>query len=187
MTETSQEPFIVRAHHATRIYNILAMGDSIEEVLNFGELVDKAGPAGYHQDVFGTTEQESAETNQKIQGFFEDFLNLPDDATVRFVDGQRDGICNACVIGAHCESTRSESRFIRALGAVARIQGIERHLEVHETLVAGQKSPRKGWDMPAWAARQVLSDPEFHPQTLPALFRGPVRRMVAKQIANKEL
>lgn len=180
------EVFIVRGHHAARLYNLLGMGMSVNEVLDNAEDFTPEPYAGYREDVFGTTPEEASVARDTQRNFFTDFLNLPDDAQVRFVAGQKDAICDSCTIGKHCETLpqRSDSRFLNTLGRIARERGMEDFIINSEVSLEGLNRPSPVLQMPAWLAKEILGDVDFHAQTFPRLFRPLARKIVRYSVTH---
>ncbi len=180
------EAFVIRGHHTTRFYNMLAMGMSVDEVIEYAE----NGPEpyrGYTQDVFGSSPEQAEVVRAGLRRFFEDFLNLPDDATVAIVAGQRDAICNLCVIGNHCNKTpdSADTHFLRVIGRLAREKGHADSVTETNVELEGRKKASPVLKVPAIVAREVLGDLDFHPQTLPRFMRYLARRSVRHEMRKR--
>lgn len=186
----ADQAFIVRGHHTTRIFNILAMGMTVEDVLEM--TVSHSGKEGspYYKDVYGSGAADFDRTAFAFKGFFRDFLELPDDARVRIASGERDGICNSCVVGAHCTLVpAAEVPFVRAVGKMARELGAEDDIvesEVTITSKRGRKKRAPAIEISAGTARAILSDVNFHAETLPRVIRAGATRRVKKSIAKRQ-
>jgi hypothetical protein len=166
--------------------NIVALGTSIEEVLDDVELNRPEPYQGYRIDVFGTTPEEAVTARSAQRDFFSDFMELSDEATVRFVAGQKDTICESCVVGGHCEaiSPKADSIFLKAIGRLAREKGIEDVLTETEVEIKGWKKPNPVIELPAWAARSILGDLSFHELTVPRILRPLARQSVRRAIKD---
>jgi len=177
------EAFIVRGHHARHINFILAMGMTIDEAVDFA-YNDREPYKGYHQDVFGTTATDAALAKEGQRQFYTDFLALPKHSTIRFVAGQKDGLCDTCILGKHCETTSEsgDAHFLRVIGRIARESSMDDVLTEGEVNIEGWKKPSPILELPAWAARTVLSDLDFHAQTFPRLTRPLARALVKKHM-----
>jgi hypothetical protein len=92
---------------------------------------------------------------------------------VRFVAGQKDAICSSCAIGEHCETVppQADMRFLTAIRRLARDGDMQEALVESETMTGGAKRPSPAIELPAWAAKRILSNLDFHAQTYPRFFR----------------
>ncbi len=181
-----QQAFVVRGHHATRIYNILAMGMSVDEVLDMAETHSHSLPKGYRQDVFGDTQDDQDMAIEGQRSFFQAFLDLPDEHPVRFA-AEKDGICNSCMIGSHCDTlpASADERFISAIRSMAAQKSMQGILAEDHVEQAGAKKPTLAIELPASAAKEILSDFEFHPNTYPRVLRPMVRSAVRRDMQKK--
>lgn len=183
------DPFVVRAHHAQQLYMMLGIGLNPDEVTNEVERISSnTMDKKYYRDVYGAEPEQSASVKRSHSRFFNDFLTLPDDATVRFVAGQKDAICDTCVIGKHCEATSpiGDAGFLKTIGRLAQEQGMEDVLVESEIIIAGWKKPSPVLELPAWAARKILSDIDFHAQNRPRFTRPLARLLVRKAVARHQ-
>lgn len=182
-----EEVFIVRGHHVTRLFNVVAMGMGIEEVLDDAQFNAPEPFRGYREDVFGNTTEEADGARIAQRKFFSDFMELPDGAVVRFVAGQKDAICGSCVVGNHCNTTspKADDTFLRAIGRLAREKGLEDFLVEGTVEVQGWKKPSPILELPAWAARRIISDIDFHAQTLPRIIRPLARQAVRREMKRR--
>lgn len=70
----------------------------------------------YYVDVYGTTKEERQKFETEMFGYIQAFWDLPPDQPVQIATKRKDGICNSCIIGAHCDddlTARSDAENIQ--------------------------------------------------------------------------
>jgi len=159
------EPFIVRGHHAKNLWSILYRGKTVDGVID--DLSGEAGKANddrtdYFIDIYGTTPETTQQFNTGYREYLQTFLELQDDTPVRFVEKQRDGICKACVIGAHCMRPNEYEAGDR--WAIDAIRSVGKDLGLNELVDNGySQSDTVSLEIPAWAAKQIIGNYDFFP------------------------
>lgn len=181
---TGDNPFIVRGHHTKHLFNIIGMGLGIEEII---DRVDTVGDE-YRRDVFGDTDESEAVTRTRIRNYFEDYLELDDESMVRVVDGQKDGICNACAIGKHCDDSgpSSDKIYIKTIKRMARDKGLSDQVTEGESRQPGKRKPKKYIELPAGILNTIFNDIDFFSQTLPPIIRFGVTRRIDREIRRRD-
>lgn len=160
--------FPVRGHHARNLGALLTTGtlDIIEHVpLPFEEQ-----NSGYGRDIFGTNEAEASAARAGIRKFFGEFRDLPDEAPVRLTAGQKDGACNSCIFGRHCNSAFTTADDIDVLDAVRRLackRGVVDSIETGRTKVDGFRGAMPYVQLSAGLAKRLLGDEGFEAETYP--------------------
>lgn len=71
--------------------------------------------SGYAQDVLGMTDETKDQYSESIYNIFSDFLSSPDDTKVSIVINEKDSICEACIVGNHCNELGIDSDFIEVI------------------------------------------------------------------------
>ena len=108
--ESTHEPFVIRAHHLKTLLesrhleaNTIAinyrMGISV-----FDDDRNETYDHTYYVDVYGTTRDERIKHETGMYDFLKTFWELPPDRTVQIATKRKDGICNSCIIGSHCDA-----------------------------------------------------------------------------------
>jgi hypothetical protein len=113
-TLASLEPFVIRAHHTELLLSVIggrAPNLQAERVRRASRdnRYDRWLPHGYYADVYGLDRATGEAVTKGDEQFFADFMALPEDAPVKLVVDQKDGICQTCAVGDHC--TLKEGRF----------------------------------------------------------------------------
>ena len=108
------EPFPIRGHHLHSFADIAswrADPRTLSDVIIEGKLRDRQGDAdrqAYAYDVIGDTPEETAQVRDRHRAIFERFVDLEPDDTIVVTTGERDLICQGCIIGRHCEDRGEE-------------------------------------------------------------------------------
>jgi len=104
----TEEPFTIRAHHLGTIYQAGLVGSELlpsivlQDSVRFDE--DETNlEHTYYTDVFGTTKTDRAKTVQSVEAYLKNFWALDNNTTVTIVTRRKDGICESCVFGEHCD------------------------------------------------------------------------------------
>jgi hypothetical protein len=162
----SDNPFVVRAHHAEFLWCIQVGGMSPEQVAEGARAIsDLPHIPGYRQDVLGTTPAEADTVVGGVAAYLRSFNALPDDAQTIFTAQQKDGICASCIVGAHCEiqepTMNKDARWIAGMLVVADQYDFA---VTHGTYTnAGPNGETN--EIPLWlrtdarTARSIVSDP----------------------------
>jgi hypothetical protein len=142
--ELKQTPTLIRAHHLEPVQFLVrggtpeATAEDIIATINTkrattpestrehpdSEVEYKHTDTNYAYDVLGHTQQEEDTVRTRLQSFFEAFNELPDDAPVTLVDGQKDDLCKSCIHGKHCDAVKGigDTLYLEAFAAVAMKQ-----------------------------------------------------------------
>jgi hypothetical protein len=178
--------FVILGHHTLQLFNILAMGMSIGEVMQVADRISKNGPRSYRRDVYGNSEEEAVAFVDGTSAFYQLFLELPNDATVKIVANQKDSVCNSCAIGDHCSKWSSgDYKWMEAIKRSAGNLGLaDTIIETQDKVLRKDKETAvPSLELPASTARAVFSDPEYHSLT----FSDPLSRALARSFLKKEL
>ena len=110
--QAQTEPYLIRGHHLSNVLDRLEGKNNFSTSLQAGcAITSGAGEdydgRSYFVDVFGTTAKEQRSTIAEIAGYTQRFWELPDEHPVTLATNRKDGICNACVFGKHCEGISS--------------------------------------------------------------------------------
>lgn len=119
-SETSR-PFLIRAHH-TRVLHSVLRGTSVDDQIELTYLSanqrkrfpnSKHVTHSYFTDVYGENNASHKQVKSAESNFYSEFLELEPGEQVKLVIGQKDGICDSCAIGAHCELPSARPRLFR--------------------------------------------------------------------------
>jgi len=107
MTEILREPFLIRGHHLreyTKLFNQSnpeTLANTVAIEIEQRRLKGLRVWVDYANDVIGDSTR-SGYYEKSMKGIFEEFMDLPDEATIDIIEAQPDKICSVCIIGAHC-------------------------------------------------------------------------------------
>lgn len=114
----NQKPFVIRAHHLDKFMQLLQRSDRwnsypVSSPKVVAEQIESSAESNrtrycpsiedYYIDVLGTSSQTARRNTEQCQKIFETFLFLPENHPAEITEGIRDDICNACIIGEHCQ------------------------------------------------------------------------------------
>jgi hypothetical protein len=145
--QAPQEPTKIRGHHLQHMQRMVQgatpedMRDALMEKLDADRADIPEGVRGvldrrpyyrgtpeyYVYDVAGHTPAEEVVFREQVTRAFGTLAELPDEAPVKIVDGQKDVICRSCIHGKHCSTSPgidNDGTYIQAFAAVAKKQGI---------------------------------------------------------------
>jgi hypothetical protein len=130
-----KKPFRIRAHHLFRNRNLFAAAivaspkkdTRVNAVISHQTVFLLDWATSPHeelqvlgQDYLGTKPHETFRAYQrKIKNYFADFMQLQESDPVT-LSTLRDGLCEACVIGRHCQEDQDDQAFLEKFLAVVK-------------------------------------------------------------------
>ena len=180
----AREPYLIRGHHLSNLLSRLDGEMSFKNSLQAGCAVlagndtDYAGRS-YFVDIFGTTSNSQQQTITDIARYAQQFWELPDEHPVTLATNRKDGICNACAFGKHCEGVSSvpapehleqgdsevgkDFEYIERFKKAADKLGVSDSVQfLHEEGVAGTESAYAELRTTAAVARKILISKAFN-------------------------
>lgn len=162
-SNSSEEPFLIRSHHLVNFAELaedvgfgsapsVSRDDQLADFVrdNVDRLADKSRGevkegekytdrgALYAIDIVGKNGLSRGSVVQGECGYFDEFLNLPDNYPVRIQSSVRDGLCAACHGGDHCKAiTPRENEHLYQLRAWAKAANIP----MSDTVVVNDSQP----------------------------------------------
>jgi hypothetical protein len=127
----------------------------------------------YAVDTVGVTPQHAESYSTAFKAVLTELVDSPDDASVKLVDAQRDGICEAAICGRHCapsitqdfsRSGPTDGIYIQAFKTVAEDLGLAGEIvEGTEEVVYGPNITRdtQTLTVPSGVVRRVVQDNAF--------------------------
>lgn len=190
------QPFVIRGHHLDILIDIVRLYSSPEDLamlyrngrederamtvpknkkVSKEQIVYINQEKEYAIDVIGTTKKEANLYEKKLTKVFGDFLELTNDHPVKVVIGQKDAICNTCMIGKHClfkdqanynagESVSADGLYLNIFRYVAKKHNLESQITISEEIATfADAEPEKVTAIltNAGVVRQVLDDRSF--------------------------
>lgn len=169
-----RDPFIIRGHHAKFIARMLKSASTPEMMGRHMRIsAENATPLvgqriNYTEDVLGNTIEQANAYELAVTSFFRTFLELPPDHPVKLVADQKDGICEGCAVGKHCETLNvfgfADEGYINAFVRVASKMGLKEDIAtVEETATYLNAEPNQVESVltTAVTAQKVLADKRF--------------------------
>lgn len=188
----TEEPFVLRAHHAREIFLVLALGQELGATIDDDELYARQHlPTAYYRDSFGDSKEKAEGFKAHVRNFFQAFLDLPPEANVKIVANQKDPICAGCAIGKHCDEwTKGDESWLRAVKTTAGVLGLSQTVEEGEDMVLrndGSSRAAPTLTLPASTARAVYADIDFRSRTYPRFVQFLIRRYDKNSRDNQQL
>lgn len=170
-----EDPFILRAHHARQLFQLLALGWDLEVVEESSETFALQHlPKSYYLDTYGPSPATAKAFRDNAEAYHQEFLDLPPDAIVKIATNQKDKICDGCAIGSHCDESGGDKAWLKAVVTTAELLGLDHTLEAaEETIIEGNGITKKvsAVYLPADVARTIFADIEYRSRTAPRLLR----------------
>jgi hypothetical protein len=131
--DVDKGPLVVRGHHIKALQRFETSGASPEahaatdaRIYRTNTLIPGMGI--YGRDVSGYSDEDLKKFQDGYKKFHEEYAQLAADDTVVFVaGGQKDGICESCVIGNHCDTNYSgvvDAGYLSAISKVTHDMGL---------------------------------------------------------------
>ena len=183
----ARPPVLLRAHHLEQMValtwglspNTIATNATNDLVQSRGDLTASEAErrlshpvdvrrdyVDYAIDVVGVNATDSESRRINYEAALTELLDVPADASIKLVVGQRDGICHASVNGRHCDPilNSKDPIYIKAFQSVAHDLGLEKELVVGtEVVVYGPHLARdtQTITVPAGVVKQVIREDAF--------------------------